>query len=339
MSKSCFLITGGSGFIGTNFCELISKKYKVINIDKLSYCSVPEKFKKINKNYRFINSDISNVKIIKEIFKNNKIDFLVNFASESHVDRSIDHPKKFISQNINSTLALLDTLRILKKNNKLKKNFNFVHISTDEVYGSSFKPLNEKSQLKPNSPYSSSKASIDIILRSYGKTYNLPYTICRPCNNFGPYQFLEKFVPTIITKISKNKKIPLYGDGNNFREWIHVKDTCKAILKICLKSKIYEIYNIGSSVRLKNIDLCKIIYKAKFKNLENFNDKIEKVYDRPGHDRSYYINSNKLNKSICKTKVSKKYIIKKLEETVNWYFANNKWVNSCLLNFKDNRLG
>jgi dTDP-glucose 4,6-dehydratase len=340
MSKKFFLITGGSGFIGTNFCQLLSQKYKVINLDKLSYCSVPEKYKKINKkNYKFIKSDISNTRIIKKIFHKYKIDFLVNFASESHVDRSIDNPKKFIGDNINSTLSLLSTLKNLKDKNKLKNNFKFIHISTDEVYGSSFVPLNEKSKLRPNSPYSSSKASIDNILRSYGKTYNLPYIICRPCNNFGPYQFLEKFVPTIITKISKNKKIPLYGDGNNFREWINVEDTCKAILKICLKSKIYEIYNVGSSVRLKNIDLCKIIYKAKFKNLKNFNTIIEKVYDRPGHDRSYSINSNKLNKSICKTKVNKKYIIKKLEETVNWYFANNKWVNSCLLNFKGKRLG
>jgi len=335
-----FLVTGGSGFIGSNFCELLSKKYKVINVDKLSYCSVSEKFKSINKkNYKFINSDISNSNTIKKIFQYNKIDFLVNFASESHVDRSINNPKKFIGQNINSTLVLLDTLRILKKKNKLKNNFKFIHISTDEVYGSSFTPLDEKSKLKPNSPYSSSKASIDIILRSYGKTYNFPYIICRPCNNFGPYQFLEKFVPTIITKISKNEKIPLYGDGENFREWIHVEDTCKAILKICLKSKIYETYNIGSSVRLKNIDLCKIIYKAKLKNLNNFNSIIKKVYDRPGHDRSYSINSNKLNKSIYKTKVDKKYIIKRFEETVKWYFVNNKWVNSCFLNFKGNRLG
>ena len=340
MSKPCFLITGGSGFIGTNFCELLSKKYKVINIDKLSYCSVPEKYKKVNKkNYKFINSDISNTRIIKEIFKKNKIDFLVNFASESHVDRSIDHPKKFIGQNINSTLSLLDTLRILKKENKLKKNFKFIHVSTDEVYGSSFTPLNEKSKLKPNSPYSSSKASIDIILRSYGKTYNLPYIICRPCNNFGPYQFFEKFVPTIINKISKKSKIPLYGDGKNLIEWIYVEDTCKAIHEICFKSKIYETYNIGSSVRLKNIELCKIIYLAKFKNLNNFHSLIEKVYDRPGHDRSYSINSNKLNKNIYKTKVDKKYIIKKFEKTVQWYFINNKWVNSRLINFNDKRLG
>ncbi len=340
MGKLCFLITGGSGFIGTNFCQLLSRKYKIINLDKLSYCSVPEKYKKINKkNYKFIKSDISNTKIIKKIFHKYKIDFLVNFASESHVDRSIDNPKKFIGDNINSTLSLLDTLKNLKDKNKLKNNFKFIHISTDEVYGSSFLPLNEKSKLKPNSPYSSSKASIDNILRSFGKTYNFPYVICRPCNNFGPYQFLEKFVPTIITKVSKNKKIPLYGDGKNLREWIYVEDTCKAIFKICLKSKIYETYNIGSSVRLKNIDLCKIIYNAKFKNLDNFNSRIDKVYDRPGHDRSYSINSNKINKGIYKTKVNKRYIIKKFEETIKWYYANSKWVNSCFLNFKGKRLG
>ena len=339
MGKLCFLITGGSGFIGTNFCQLLSQKYKVINLDKLSYCSVPEKYKKINKkNYKFIKSDISNTRIIKKIFHEHKIDFLVNFASESHVDRSIDNPKKFIGDNINSALSLLDTLKNLKDKNKLKNNFKFIHISTDEVYGSSFVPLNEKSKLKPNSPYSSSKASIDNILRSYGKTYNFPYVICRPCNNFGPYQFPEKFIPTVITKIKNKKKVPIYGDGKNLREWIYVKDTCKAILKICLKSKKNNIYNIGSSVRMKNIDLCKLIF-YNISSKKNFSEVVKKVYDRPGHDRSYSINSQLLNREIYRTKQDKKYIIKKIIETIKWYFDNEKWIRNCFKRYAGKRLG
>lgn len=340
MKKSLFLVTGGSGFIGTNFCEMLSKKYSVINLDKVSYCSVPEKYKKINKkNYKFVKSDISNELIINKLFLNHKIDYLVNFASESHVDRSIENPKNFISQNLNSTISLIEILRKLKKKKQLNKNFKFIHISTDEVYGSSFAPLNEKSNLNPNSPYAASKASIDLLLRSFGKTFDLPYIICRPCNNFGPYQFPEKFIPTIITKMSQQKKIPIYGDGKNFREWIHVSDTCKAILQICLKSKNYEIYNIGSSIRLKNIDLCKIIYSIKFKNKKNFKSIIKKVYDRPGHDRSYSINSRKLNQYLYKSKVNQNYIKKKISQTIKWYSKNQEWINYCFLNFKGKRLG
>jgi dTDP-glucose 4,6-dehydratase len=334
-----FLITGGSGFIGTNFCNFISNKHKVINIDKLSYCSVPDKFKKINsKNYKFIKGDIGNKKLIIKLFKKYKINYLVNFASESHVDRSIDNPLNFISKNINSNLELLETLRKLKDNKSLPKNFKFVHISTDEVYGSSFKEIKENGILKPNSPYSSSKASIDLLIRSYSKTFNIPYIICRPCNNFGPYQFPEKFIPTVITKIRNKKRVPIYGDGKNLREWIYVEDTCKAILKVCLKSKNNKIYNIGSSVRMKNIDLCKLIFNY-IHPKKNFSEVVKKVYDRPGHDRSYSINSELLNKEIHRTKQNKKYIINKIIKTIQWYFDNEKWVENCLKNYLGKRLG
>ena len=334
-----FLVTGGSGFIGTNFCNYISNKYNVINIDKLSYCSVPEKFKKLNlKNYKFIKGDIGNEKLIIKLFKNYKINYLVNFASESHVDRSIDNPLNFISKNINSNLKLLETLRKLKNNKNLLKDFKFVHISTDEVYGSSFKEITENEILKPNSPYSSSKASIDLLIRSYSKTFKLPYIICRPCNNFGPYQFPEKFIPTVITKIKNKKRVPIYGDGKNFREWIYVEDTCKAIFKICRKSKNYKIYNIGSSVRMKNIDLCKLILNNIYSK-KKFSEVIKKVYDRPGHDRSYSINSQLLNKEIYKTKQNKKYIEKKISKTIQWYFDNEEWIKNCFKKYVGKRLG
>ena len=334
-----FLVTGGSGFIGTNFCNYISNKYKVINIDKLSYCSVPEKFKKLNlKNYKFIKGDIGNEKLIIKLFKNYKINYLVNFASESHVDRSIDNPSNFISKNINSNLKLLETLRKLKNKKNLLKNFKFVHISTDEVYGSSFKEIKENEILKPNSPYSSSKASIDLLIRSYSKTFKLPYIICRPCNNFGPYQFPEKFIPTVITKVKNKKRVPIYGDGKNFREWIYVEDTCKAIFKICIKSKNYKIYNIGSSVRMKNIDLCKLISNNIYPK-KKFSEVIKKVYDRPGHDRSYSINSQLLNKEIYRTKENKKYITKKILKTIQWYVDNEGWIKNCFKKYIGKRLG
>ena len=334
-----FLVTGGSGFIGTNFCNYISNKHKVINVDKISYCSVPEKFKKVNlKNYKFIRGDIGNEKLIIKLFKNYKINYLVNFASETHVDRSIESPSNFIFKNINSNLKLLETLRKLNTTKYLFKNFKFVHISTDEVYGSSFKSVKEDNILKPNSPYSSSKASIDLLIRSYSKTFNLPYIICRPCNNFGPYQFPEKFIPTVITKIKYKKKIPIYGDGKNFREWIYVEDTCKAIFEICLKSKNEKIYNIGSSVRMKNIDLCKLIFNI-ISPEKRFSEVIKKVYDRPGHDRPYSVDSKLLNNEIYKTKQNKKYIIKKIIKTIHWYFNNEKWTKNCFKNYIGNRLG
>ena len=167
----------------------------------------------------------------------------------------------------------------------------------------------------------------------------MPYVICRPCNNFGAYQFPEKFVPTIITKILQNKKIPIYGDGENYREWIHVNDTCRAILAICLNAKKFEIYNIGTSVRLRNIDLYKIIFDVfKFKN-KKFKDFIEKVYDRPGHDRSYSINTSKLNNNIFKVKNDKKEIIKKITLTIKWFLKNKTWVDYCFSNYKGKRLG
>ena len=210
------------------------------------------------------------------------------------------------------------------------------------MYGSLAKndlPFKEDSKYCPNSPYAASKASSDHFVRAFNVTYGLPTIITNCSNNYGPNQHPEKLIPKLIYNILNGLPLPIYGDGKNLREWIYVEDTCKAIHKICLKSKIYETYNIGSSVRLKNIDLCKIIYLAKFKNLNNFHSLIEKVYDRPGHDRSYSINSKKLNKNIYKSKVNKKYIKKKLEKTVKWYFINSKWVNSCLINFKDKRLG
>ena len=214
------IVTGGSGFIGTNLVEyLIDKKYKVVNIDKCSYSSVPEKFKfyKKDRNYKFIKANLTNEKKIEKIFKLYKPRFIFNLAAESHVDRSIDYPKKFLKSNINSSISLLEVLRKFKQKKILKKT-TLIHLSTDEVYGSNLqKPSNENDLLKPNSPYSSSKASVDNILRAYLKTYKMPIIIVRCCNNFGPYQFPEKFIPTIVLNLLNNKRVPIYGSGKNIR--------------------------------------------------------------------------------------------------------------------------
>ena len=340
MKKKSFLVAGGSGFIGTNFCEIVSKKHKVFNIDKLTYCSVPEKYKKnFKENYKFNKIDLEQKRRLYQIISKNKFDYLINFASETHVDRSIENPRTFIKKNIDSNLSLIDTINKLFIEKKLKKNFKFIHISTDEVYGSKFKPVNENGKLLPNSPYASSKASIDLFLRSYGKTYKFPYIICRPSNNFGPYQFPEKLIPTVISKILNNKKIPLYGNGENLREWIFVKDTCNAILNLSLNSKNHEIYNIGSGVRISNINLIKIILielgipKSKFKN------HLEFVHDRPGHDMSYSLNSKKLKKKLKNFNFNQKNIEEKLKKTVKWYLKNTKWLDYCFKRFDGKRIG
>lgn len=340
--KKKILVTGGSGFIGTNFCLEACKKNFVVNIDKLSYSSVPEKFKNIsNKNYKFIKSNISNFKKINSIFAKYNFDCVVNFASDTHVDRSIDNPTNFLIENLNSNIKFFGNLLDLYKKKKLKNNFKLIHISTDEVYGSHYKPVDEKTNIEPNSPYSSLKSSLDMVLRSYGKTYNFPFIICRPSNNFGPFQFPEKFIPMIVTKFMNKKKIPLYGDGRNIREWIFVKDTCKYLLKICNLNQNFfrETFNLGSGFRIENNKLSKIIIK-KLLNKKKFEFKnfIEYVLDRPGHDRSYSLVTKKINK-ILDIKITKTKFNNDISSTINWYLSNKKWLKYCSKIYKGNRLG
>jgi len=284
------LITGGSGFIGTNLVNyLIQKKYNITNIDKLSYASTPEIFRKNKKNYSFYNFNINNKKKLEKILLK-KFNTIIHLAAESHVDRSIDNPKKFFKEN---------------------------------------------SKLSPSSPYSASKAACDHIAESFLKTYNLKICILRLTNNYGPLQFPEKFIPTIITKILKNKKIPLYGKGQNEREWIFVEDSCKAIEKIMNRFINNKIYNIGSGIRLKNYEVIrKILNKFKIKD---FNNHIVNVKDRPGHDLRYALNSEMFFKTYhWKTQNT---FEKGIEKTINWYKNNQLWLNYCEKKYKGNRLG
>ena len=335
------LITGGSGFIGNNLINyLIKKNYKIYNIDKLSKVSTPEKFKvlKNKKNYKFYKANLLNKNILKKIFYQIKPDFIINFAAESHVDRSIDDPSFFLKNNILSSVNLFE---IFKKFSKIHKKTIFFHISTDEVFGSISKgSSSEDTRYNPSSPYASSKASTDLIAISFIKTYKIPIKILNLCNNFGPYQFLEKYIPTVIFNLIKNNKAPIYGNGKNIREWIFVQDTCEAIYKILKINNQYERLNIGSNLRLNNIQLATIIFNVlKEKKLTSVNNKnfIKFIKDRPGHDTRYAINSNLFYK---KTKFKIKHNIKSgLKKTIEWYLANKDWVNYQKNRHANKRIG
>ena len=331
------VVTGGSGFIGSNLVKyLLKKKYFVINIDKLSYSANPYNTRNLkdNKNYIFFKVDLNNKKKIIKILKKYKPCGIFNLAAETHVDRSIDNPKNFIHSNILGTYNLLESIL------SCKQKIRLVHISTDEVYGDIIKGRSdEKYPYNPSSPYSSSKASADLLIKGYIRTYKIPAIITNCCNNYGPNQFPEKFIPKLIFNIINNKPLPIYGRGRNSREWMHVQDHCEALLLIFLKGKIGESYNIGSGMNLKNIDIAKRLLKiAKYKSLKNYeNIKIKFVKDRPGHDFRYALNNNKIKKILrWKAKIN---LDSGLSQTIDWYLNNRIFFKSVSKKLYINRLG
>ena len=336
------IITGGSGFIGSNLVKyFLDKKYFVINIDKLSYSGNSFNLNDINKtNYIFIKSDINNKKIIDKILKKFKPATIFNLAAETHVDRSIDGPKPFIHSNINGVFNLLESIRFYNK--KSKKKIKLIHISTDEVYGditNKSKRADENFPYKPSSPYAASKASADHLVKSYIRTYNFPAIISNCSNNYGPKQFPEKLVPKLIFNILNNKALPIYGNGLNSREWIYVEDHCRALELLSIKGKIGENYNIGSGSDLTNIELTKLLLKIMKNKLHkiNSNVKIKFVKDRPGHDFRYALNSRKI-KNKLKWKTTTK-IVDGLSKTVDWYIDNLKYFKSISQKDHANRIG
>ena len=314
------LVTGGAGFIGSNFIIHWLNKYpsdKIINLDLLTYAGNLENLKEVenNPNYSFVKGNICDRRIVDELVK--QVDIIVHFAAESHVDRSILDAAPFIKTNIQGTYTLLESA----VKNKVSR---FHHISTDEVFGSlelnSSKKFNEKTAYDPHSPYSASKAASDHLVKAYADTYNLPITISNCSNNFGPYQFPEKFVSLAITNILENKKIPVYGDGLHVRDWLYVKDHCSAIDLILQKGKIGKTYLIGGLTQdMSNVDVIKKIIKIMGKS-ENY---IEYVKDRPGHDRRYAIDWSKIKRELGWS--PKQNFDKALEMTIGWYKDNKNW--------------
>ncbi len=317
------LITGGAGFIGSNFIRYALKTrpdWQIVNFDMLTYAGNLANLEGITENdkYLFVKGDISNLEDVKKVFEPG-FDYVINFAAESHVDRSLYDPGLFIKTNILGTQLLLAQA----KQSGVRR---FLQISTDEVYGSLGKDgfFREDWPLKPNSPYSASKASADLMCRAYFETFGMPVVITRSSNNYGPYQFPEKLIPFFITKAMKNEQVPLYGDGLNVRDWLYVEDNCAGILAALEKGKPGECYNIGGGNEMTNLEITKIILLS----LGKSEDLIKFVKDRPGHDRRYALDISKA-KSELGWKPAMNFR-QGLEKTIEWYLANEKWWRDIL---------
>lgn len=317
MDNTSILVTGGCGFIGSNFVRYMLSKYpyRIVNFDKLTYAGNLENLKDIasDERYTFVKGDIATKVDVEKVFDSD-INTVVNFAAESHVDRSILDPDAFIQTNINGTFNLLEEA-------KKRGVQRFIQISTDEVYGSLGKEgkFTESTPLAPNSPYSASKTSADMLAMAYYKTYGMPVLITRCSNNYGPYQFPEKLIPLIITNALENKELPVYGDGMNVRDWIHVLDHVAAIDAVLHKGEIGAVYNIGGENERTNIEIVKLILNA----LGKPESLIKYVTDRPGHDRRYAIDSTKIKRELG---YDTGYDFKKgMEDTVAWYLDNRDW--------------
>lgn len=332
------LVTGGAGFIGSNFVKYMLEEYpdyKIINGDVLTYAGNLENLTKIaeNPNYVFVMADIRDRKRMDDLFSQNEIEAVVHFAAESHVDRSIEDPDVFLTTNIIGTQVLLDVAKKhWKKNPKdkyckeYKKGVKFLQISTDEVYGALGVSglFTENMALKPNSPYSASKASADLIVRAYHKTFGFPMNITRCSNNYGPFQFPEKLIPLMINNCLNDQDLPIYGDGMQIRDWIHVSDHCSAIDAVLHKGIDGEVYNIGGNNEKANVEIVKLIISV----LGKTEKLIKYVKDRPGHDRRYAIDNTKISTQLgWKPKYSFERGIK---ETIAWYVNNLEWIENIV---------
>ena len=336
MSKT-ILITGGAGFIGTHVVKLFVKKYpdyKIINLDKLTYAGNLENLTEIEnyKNYTFVKGDITDIEFINKLFVDYDFSGVVHLAAESHVDRSISNPMEFINTNIIGTVNLLNAARNAWKDNMEDKKF--YHISTDEVYGSLGETgfFVEETAYDPRSPYSASKASSDHLVRAYHHTYKLPVVISNCSNNYGGHQFPEKLIPLSINNIKNNKSIPIYGKGENIRDWLYVEDHASAIDTIFHKGKNGETYNIGGENEWTNIALIKKLCEVMDKKLNRPNGTSEKlityVKDRAGHDMRYAIDASKLKRELG-WEPSLQFE-EGIEKTVDWYLVNSTWLENII---------
>ncbi len=339
-NNKIILVTGGCGFIGSNFIRTLLKNFnsKIFNIDKLNYASDSTGINEIiiqNKNlleskYKFLKINLEDFELTKAAIEHIKPDIIFNFAAESHVDRSIENPYSFLSSNVTGTFNLLESVRDYyeKINNNKKENFRFHHISTDEVFGTLGEKglFSEKSQYSPRSPYSASKAASDHLVNSWFHTFGIPTLITNCSNNYGPWQFIEKFIPVIILKAISEETIPIYGSGSNIRDWLFVEDHINALLLVASKGKIGNTYCVGGSNEKTNLDICKAIFnilnnihsrEIDYQNLINF------VEDRPGHDQRYAIDPSKIKDELGWEPLLS--FEESLMITVRWYLNNIKW--------------
>jgi dTDP-glucose 4,6-dehydratase len=329
------LVTGGAGFIGSHLVKRLVKKYPkylIFNLDALTYAGNIENLREVQNhaNYKFIKGDISNGIFIENLFNSYQFEGVIHLAAESHVDRSISNPTVFVKTNVLGTVNLLNSFINIWKNDL--KNKRFYHVSTDEVYGSlgSKGLFNEKTPYDPKSPYSASKASSDHFVRAYGETYNMPYVISNCSNNYGEFHFPEKLIPLFINNIINSKSLPLYGDGNYTRDWLYVKDHVNAIDLLFHKGKNHETYNIGGFNEYKNIDLVRLLCKKMDQKLGREHGSSEKlitfIKDRPGHDKRYAVDANKINKELgWKPSIT---FEEGLDKTIEWYINNSDWLES-----------
>lgn len=331
------LVTGGAGFIGSNFIKymLDNHPYFIINIDALTYAGNLENLRDVegHQRYAFVKGDIRNRKLLEELFQEYQIDTVVNFAAESHVDRSIEEPEVFLSTNILGTQALLDTCKKYWKLNlddkyckKFKESVKYLQVSTDEVYGTLGAEglFTETTPLAPNSPYSASKASADMIVRAYYETFGLPMNITRCSNNYGPYQFPEKLIPLMIHSCLEEKPLPVYGDGKQIRDWLYVEDHCRAIDTVLHQGRKGEIYNIGGNNEKTNIEIIKLILEE----LKKPETLITYVKDRLGHDRRYAIDNSKITREL---QWKPQYQFEEgIRQTIKWYIEHLDWMDRII---------
>jgi len=332
------LVTGGAGFIGSNFIHYLLKKHddiNIVNIDLLTYAGNLDNLVEVSddKRYTFVKGDIHDRALVEELFEKYAFDTVVNFAAESHVDRSITDPDIFLITNVLGTQTLLD---VAKKNWKLdpddkysrefKEGVKYLQVSTDEVYGAlgATGLFTEKTPLAPNSPYSASKASADFVVRAYAQTYGMPVNITRCSNNYGPYQFPEKLIPLMINNCLAGKNLPVYGDGMQIRDWLYVEDHCAAIATVLEKGELGEVYNIGGNNEKANIEIVKLIIGSTGKS----EDLIVHVKDRPGHDRRYAIDNTKITTQLGWAPA---YTFETgMAKTIEWYLSHKQWMDKIV---------
>lgn len=328
------LVTGGAGFIGSNFVQYLLEQedaVRLINLDLLTYAGNLENLHDCENDprYHFAKGDIRDRALLQKLFAQYDIDTVVHFAAESHVDRSITEPEVFLTTNVLGTQALLDAAKAywkIEPNNKYSRDYRegvrYLQVSTDEVYGALGKTgmFTETTPLSPNSPYSASKASADLMVRAYHQTFGLPVNITRCSNNYGPYQFPEKLIPLMIHNAENDKALPVYGDGMQIRDWLHVKDHCAAIWTVLKKGKIGEVYNVGGNNEKANIEIVKLILQS----LGKGEDLITYVQDRPGHDRRYAIDNTKITTELG---WKPQYTFEQgIAETIDWYQNHREWL-------------